>query len=363
MRIKMSKKKVLIAVGGTGGHVFPATSLGKALMENDIEVKFVGGGLIHNKYFDRKQFSFQEVTCGFLSTKNPLKLLRGMFQVGKGIIEGRKILKEFQPDIVVGFGSFYTFPILSAAKLSSLPIILHEQNAFPGRVNRLLSPYVKFTAVSMPNASKTLSGKVVQVEMPLKINQHLSKEEARKYYQLDPVMKTILIFGGSQGAGVMNTTFLRSIPALNDVQIIHFTGNPEMTHQAKEFYTKHGIASCVKDFEGSMNFAWSAADIAITRSGASTIAEAIEYEVPLIMCPFPKAMDNHQEKNADFMVQTVGGGEKILEKNLLPNELAKKIMELPIDKMKHSISKYKNNNKTPSLHSLVVETLGNLKPC
>jgi UDP-N-acetylglucosamine--N-acetylmuramyl-(pentapeptide) pyrophosphoryl-undecaprenol N-acetylglucosamine transferase len=356
----MSKKKVLIAVGGTGGHVFPAASLGKELIDNNVEVKFVGGGLLQNKYFDRKQFSFQEITCGFLSTRNPIKFLKGMLNVGRGILEGRKILKEFGPDVVVGFGSFYTFPILSAAKLtSSAPIILHEQNAIPGRVNRLLSPYVNFTAVSMPDASKVLAGNVRHVEMPLKVTHHISKEKARNHYGLAPEKRTILIFGGSQGAGVLNHTFLKSIPGLKDVQIIHFTGNSEMTLEAKEFYHKHQILSCVKDFEGSMNYAWSAADLAITRSGASTIAEAIEYEVPLIMCPFPKAMDNHQEKNADFMIQTVGGGEKILEKNLMPNELALQITGLPLDKMKQSIIEYKNNTKSPSLLSLVVEILGN----
>lgn len=353
----MPKKKVLIAVGGTGGHVYPATSLGKELSERGVEVKFAGGGLSKNKYFDRNQFSFNEITCGFLSTKNPIKLFSGMINVGKGLLESRKMLKEFQPDIVVGFGSFYTFPILSAAKFASIPIILHEQNAIPGRVNRILSPYVSLTAVSIPDASKHLSGKVIQVDMPLKIKNRLTKEEARKYYELDPKMKTILIFGGSQGSDAINQTFLKCVPFLKDFQVIHFTGNVQTTVMAKEMYQRYQIAYCVKDFEMHMECAWSAVDLAITRSGASTIAEAIEFEVPLLMIPFPKAMDNHQEKNADFMIQTVGGGDKLLEKNLHPSALAKKIMELPFEEMRVSISKFKEKNKNQSLFYLVSDLL------
>ncbi len=353
----MSKKRVLIAVGGTGGHVYPATCLGKELSEKGVEVKFVGGGLGKNKYFDRNQFAFQEITCGFLSTKNPFKLARGVFQVGQGMVEGRRILKEFKPDYVVGFGSFYTFPILSAAKLSSIPIILHEQNAVPGRVNKLLSPYVQFTAISIPDASKSLSGKVVPVEMPLKLKQHVSVAESRNYFKLDPLMKTVLIFGGSQGADAINQSFFECVPRLKDLQVIHFTGSSQTSRQAMEFYAKHQMRSCVKDFEPRMDYAWSAADVAITRSGAGTIAEAIEFEVPLIMIPFPQAMDNHQEKNADFMIRTVGGGEKILERNLKPNDLAKKILELPVEQMKKSIAQYKQNSQMQSLPELVYNLL------
>jgi UDP-N-acetylglucosamine--N-acetylmuramyl-(pentapeptide) pyrophosphoryl-undecaprenol N-acetylglucosamine transferase len=351
MRVNMSKKKVLIAVGGTGGHVYPATSLAKELLVMGVKVQFVGGGLSGNKYFDRNRFSFQEITCGFISTKNPFKLFHGMIHVGQGMYESWNILKEFKPDVVVGFGSFYTFPILTAAKLRSIPIILHEQNAFPGRVNRLLSPYASVTAVSIPDAAKHLSGNIVQVEMPLKLKGSFTKEEAREYFQLDPAKKTILVFGGSQGAQAINQTFLAA--GVKDFQVIHFTGKKEMTARAKEIYERDGIVSCVKDFEGQMDYAWSAADLAITRSGASTIAEAIEYEVPLIMIPFPQAMDNHQEKNADFMIDTVGGGKKILEKNLQPTILAKTIAEFPLQQMQHAIARYKEQKQPQSLYSVV----------
>jgi UDP-N-acetylglucosamine--N-acetylmuramyl-(pentapeptide) pyrophosphoryl-undecaprenol N-acetylglucosamine transferase len=353
----MYKQRVLIAVGGTGGHVFPAVSLGRELAERGVEVIFVGGGLSNNKFFDKEQFKFREIKCGFLSTANPLQLLRGMLNVGQGMLEARKVLKEFQPDVVVGFGSFYTFPILSTAKLLSIPIILHEQNAIPGRVNRLMSPYVACTAISMPDASKYLSGHVVQVGMPLKLKTRFTKVEARQHYKLDPTAKTILIFGGSQGANAINQTMLKSLPDLKNCQVIHFTGNNEDTQRAVEMYRGNKISSCVKDFETRMDCAWSAADLAITRSGASTIAEAIEYDVPLIMVPFAKAMDNHQEKNADFMIQTVGGGEKILEPHLRPDLLSKTIVELPHAQMKRSIMEYKGNTKSQTLYSLVDELL------
>ncbi len=357
----MRKKRVIIAAGGTGGHIYPAMSLGKELLEKGLEVHFAGGGLKNNQYFDRNIFPYTEITSGFLSTKNPLKLLRGMLQVAWGITQSRKLLKSFAPDMVIGFGSYHTFPILLAAKYSSVPIILHEQNAIPGRVNRIFAPSALFTAISIPDAEKKIPGKCNVVEMPLKIKSRFTKDVARKHFNLNPDVKTLLIFGGSQGAEGINRALLHMVPNIKEMQVIHFTGDPTTSTQARKLYLENSIPACVKEFENRMDLAWSAADLAITRSGASTIAEAIQYEVPLIMIPFPRAMDNHQDKNADFMINTVGGGFKINEQKAHGPQFFQLLHEIPIEKMTRSILEYKKNYGATGLSSLILDALGEKK--
>lgn len=349
--------KVVIAVGGTGGHVFPALSLGRQLREKGLEVVFIGGGLSQNKYFDHKSHTYHEVTCGFVSTLNPIRFITGVAKSLYGAFESRKLFKRYKTAIVIGFGSYYTVPALLAAKWSAIPFILHEKDAFPGRVNRLFSRFAFFTAISNPHTAKHLSGKTCEVDMSLMhrfSETPVTKEEARKHYKLHPHLKTILVFGGSQGAHSINQCFIDSISHLKDIQILHFTGNPEVTHRASQIYFQKKIPACVKDFENRMDMAWRASDLALTRAGACTIAESIEFEVPTLLVPFPGALDNHQEKNADFMV-SIKGSKKILEKDLSPIDLAHHITHLPLDEMKNALSHYNSSRKVTDLSTLICD--------
>lgn len=148
----MSKKKIILSAGGTGGHLFPAQVIASELKKS-CEVLFVGGGLSKSRYFQRDLFSFEEICCATFSLSKPWKIIQGGKTIFKGLIESRKILREFKPDIVVGFGSFYTLPILIAAIWAKIPIVLHEQNAIPGKVNRLFSRFAKMTAITFPKSA------------------------------------------------------------------------------------------------------------------------------------------------------------------------------------------------------------------
>lgn len=292
--------RILLSAGGTGGHIFPALALANELKaRHGCSILFTAGKLSKNPYFPHQQFAFKDVSCSS-------SLLKGVGSNCKGIFESIRIIKEYKPDAVIGFGSYYTLPTLAAASLLRVPILLHEANSIPGRVNRLFSPLAKKTWISFSEAKHRLSGSVELCKMPLR--EHfkmglISKEEAAAYFNLDSNLPTILIFGGSQGAKRINELFSESFLArLSAIQVIHFTGSKQDEDVFSKRYHTCGIRAYVKSFESRIDLAWAAADIAVTRAGASSLAEQWEYGVPGILIPYPEATDNHQDFNANDLV-------------------------------------------------------------
>lgn len=209
-------KKIIIAAGGTGGHIFPAQATAKKLfLENpNLEILFMAGKLSSNPYFKNSLFPTQSISCGAIAVKNPIKLAQNLVGMGRGIWESRTHIRKFQPDLVVGFGSYHTFPVLLAAKWEGIPIVLHESNSIPGKVNRLLAPLAHATCVQFPITATLLKGKTHIAAMPLREGYYkgsITREAAHKYYGLDPSRKTLLIFGGSQGAQGLNRFMLTEI--------------------------------------------------------------------------------------------------------------------------------------------------------
>jgi UDP-N-acetylglucosamine--N-acetylmuramyl-(pentapeptide) pyrophosphoryl-undecaprenol N-acetylglucosamine transferase len=389
-------RKILIATGGTGGHIYPAIGLAQQLLLEvpDTEILFVGGGLESNRYFDSKKFSSESISCGFFAGHAPLSFIKASLKISKGIWQSKQIIRKFMPDVVVGFGSFYAFPSIIAAKWMSIPIILHEANIIPGKVNRILAKWANVTGVHFPETVHLLKGKSVEVGVPLREgfkHSSMPKTEAIRYFGLNENKKTVLIFGGSQGAAAINRFVKgsfdclypecadsmhsngkkpvevedckRSHTSLPEIQVLHIAGEAKFTEELQKFYAQKGITACVKSFENRMDIAWQAADLAITRSGAGTIAEQLEFEVPGILIPFPRATDNHQEHNADFMVATVGGAVKFLENDSVPSRIALCITDLLKDEyalllaMQTAMNQYKKRARTRDLCSLVKEFL------
>lgn len=331
-------KRVLIATGGTGGHIYPAMALAQqfASKNKHAKVLFAGGKLDVNPYFDRESFDYCTIACGAFIGKSPLAWARSCLSISNGIRQSCKIIEEFKPDVVVGFGSYYSFPPLIAAKWKSIPIILHEANSIPGKVNKILAPFAFATGVHFPKTKALLKGSVHEVGMPLRQGfekNHIDKMQALNYFGLlsSSNEKVILIFGGSQGANVINQQFLTALNLIKNkpsLSVIHITGASKHKETLVDAYAKLGIPACVKEFEDHMHYAWQAADLAITRSGASSIAEQLEFEVPGILIPFARAADDHQNHNADFLVDTVRGAIKIEEKNLTPEKLAVELSKI-----------------------------------
>jgi UDP-N-acetylglucosamine--N-acetylmuramyl-(pentapeptide) pyrophosphoryl-undecaprenol N-acetylglucosamine transferase len=335
-----------------------------------IELLFIAEGLSKNPYFDRSRFSYKEIPSGSFSGRNPLKIIRSSSRIGKGFIRGIQILKEFKPDLVVGFGSYYTLPLLLAAKWAGVPIVLHEANAIPGKVNRLLARYVALTAIHFPQAADYLKGVVEEARMPLRKGYALnavSQEEAYSYFGLDPSRQTLLVFGGSQGSLAINRLVSQSIIKNKQLkehfQLLHFTGNEELAKETSRIYQNEKIPACVKAFECRMELAWEIADCLISRAGASTIAEQIEYEVPGILIPYPYATDLHQDANAQFLAK-MGGGLKIDEKRLQPGDLSKVLLSLTeneeskLTMMRQAIKKHKLHCTQPDFCDIIERYLG-----
>jgi undecaprenyldiphospho-muramoylpentapeptide beta-N-acetylglucosaminyltransferase len=362
-------KKVLIATGGTGGHIYPALGLAdelSTLMVN-CSIHIAGHELKKSPFLSEVPYTLHSISSSKLYLKNPFKLLGSFFKISKGIRQSLRLINDLKPDTVVGFGSFHTFPLLVAAIIKKVPIILHEGNAIPGRVNKLLSRYCHFTAVQFPEAIQHLRGEKKEALLPLRkrlTTVTLSQEEARKSLNLYPDRFTILIFGGSLGASFLNKLMEKTAPLLTDtfspLQIIHITGNhPEQTSQVREAYKKAGIASFVAPYHFDMGTLWKSADLSISRSGASTIREMIAFEVPAILIPYPHATDNHQAKNGLFISSKIGGGFMMLQKEASEEKLLSILEKLFSHKMatyramKQALKSYKKRVEKQSFAELI----------
>lgn len=356
-------KTIVIAAGGTGGHLFPAQALAEQLVHVSLDdsLLFIAGGLKTNRFFDRERFLYEEVPCSPLLSKNPLKMIKGVFNLIHATVKSIEILKEKKVSLVVGFGSYYTVPVILAARWLNIPIILHEANNIPGKANRLLGRFASCVALNFPNTASFFKGKTEVVGLPLRATfyrPNRSKESALTYYDLSSQKKVFLIYGGSQGAKAINDAIINFVENLSQfpLQIIHLTGNDTTTEYLKELYQKHNIKAAVKTFENNMHFAWTACDFFIGRSGASTVAESIECEVPGILIPYPYA-NQHQETNADFLINEVNSSIKISQQNLSVEALAKALRLFCDEKYLESKKKAIKDYKSRFIHKSFVDII------
>lgn len=335
-------KHILIATGGTGGHIFPAEALAKELTQDGNIVFFAGGKLSENKYFSKK-YPFENVTVG-TGLKDFKNILRG-------IQESFDLFKQFQPDVVVGFGSYYSFPVLAAAVLKRIPVVLYAADTKPGKVIRWLSPFSK--AVGLHFSGTPLKGEVVG--MPLRFDpRYVSKDQALNYYKLDAKIPICLVFGGSQGAKNLNELAFQALKKL-PFQVIHFTGSIEDTSRLSTEYFKAGVKAVVKTFENRMDYAWAASDIALTRSGAVSLAEEMAFKVPGVLVPYPHAMDDHQTLNAEILVK-MGFCDMKQEKDLNPEKLSE-LLENVWKTRQDRIKKLTSHQTPYTLKDLVIKSI------
>lgn len=364
-------EKIWISAGGTGGHLFPALALAAELRDRypEVEILFLGGGLASSRYFDRLQVPFVDIPCGSFVSKNPVAVLRSLSRIARGVIQSRQLLRVERPDVLVGFGSFFSFPPLVGAKWAGVPLVLHAADAIPGRVIRLMARHAALTVLQFPEAAAYLQGATAVAQMPLRAGLRcglLSREEACATLGLsgDKRVRTLLVFGGSQGARRINQVvgqMLQARPLPCAVQVLHYTGDVQVAEQLAQQYRNQGIVACVKPFEARMDLAWSAADIVIGRSGASTIAELCEFEVPGILIPYPHAMDNHQEHNARIL-ERAGGVRMLRERDVNVESLGDALVDLlkedgkRLGMMRDALRSMKSQRSKQSLCDLVMQT-------
>jgi len=342
----------LLSAGGTGGHLFPAQFLAQQLKQY-VEILFVAGGLDTTSFFDRCTYSYHDIPSATFSISHPWNMIRGSCKIAQGVRAARKILREYQPDLMVGFGSFHTLPVLLAASWMGIPFILHEQNVMPGKVNRLFAAKARWNALTFPSTSEYLKGKTQLVTMPAR---PCTTQDPWKYYGWEPGPATLLVYGGSQGAQALNDVMSQIAPRLSHYRILHFIGAQANLQKIQSCYDQHGITACVKHFEPNMHLALSIADLALCRAGASTICELVSHTLPALLIPYPHA-HNHQLHNAYYFAKTLKGGRYLEQHELDEKTLFLALSDLDLKVCRAHLQEHKKQQIAESFEALILRDL------
>lgn len=338
----MTKRNVLIAAGGTGGHLLPAQQLASQLQQLGVSVMFGGYGLEKSPYFKKELFAFREIASSTRISR-PLSLM-------KGVCQAIKLILRQNPDVVVGFGSYHSAPLLVAAAILRKKIVLYEANRTMGKVNRWMAPFATSIGVQFPLVGNT-DPKIVPVPLlpwgPSK--GRLPVASARQSYGLDPDVFTLLVFGGSQGAQFLNEIMPKVAKRMGKVQVIHLAGNEMAAAQVK--YT---VPACVKPFETNMQSAYSAADAVVCRSGAGAIAELIRFSVPSLLIPYPNSADDHQRLNAEYL-SNFGGAVFLEQKEASEDGIVEQLQTIDLRAMQLALRSLNGqNNEMRQFYELVL---------
>ncbi|MBK9139762.1 MAG: undecaprenyldiphospho-muramoylpentapeptide beta-N-acetylglucosaminyltransferase [Verrucomicrobia bacterium] len=292
---------VAIACGGTGGHFFPGLAVGEELLARGCRVTL----LVSRKEVDQRSASAAAgMTVDALPAvawqRNPIRFLAGLRESYRA---ARRLFAEFEPAAVLSMGGFTGVGPALAARRSRVPVFLHEANSLPGRANRWLAHVAEGVFVYFPDAAGRISHQQVRVTgMPVRSQFEPADAAAcRAALRLDPHRAVLLVMGGSQGAEPINQALLAALPELSeqepDLQFIHLTGANGVDAVAAA-YRGQGRRAFVAPFLTEMELAFGAATLAVTRAGASSLAEQAAMRLPAILIPYPHAADNHQYFNA-----------------------------------------------------------------
>ncbi len=325
--------RVVIAGGGTGGHLFPGIAIAQEFLAKNAEnsVLFVGTGKqFEVSILSETGFAHRRITAEGFKGRGVWHQLVSILKVPKGIVESILILKDFKPHIVIGVGGYSAGPLVMGARLLGIKIVLHEQNILPGITNRILSRfadriYVSFAETIMGVTPKKIrfTGNPVRKEIVqcAETLRHADIQASKKEKKF-----TILILGGSQGAHSINMALLEALEYLEsreNIFLVHQTGEQD-EKQVKQRYDEYGIENDTRAFFKDMARQYQNADLIICRAGATTVAEIKAVGKGVIFIPFPFAADNHQVLNARSL-EKAGAAEMILEKDLSGNVLAERI--------------------------------------
>ena len=317
--------RVLIAGGGTGGHVIPALAVARELKARySAEVLFVGTARgMENRLVPQAGFPLELVQVGALKNVSLATRLRTLFDLPRAVLQARRIIRRFRPDVVVGVGGYASGPAMAAAILGRIPTLAFEPNLVPGFANRVVGRWVSAGAVHFEQTRGYFrNARVVGVPVrPEFFNVSVSTQSHPP---------TLLVFGGSQGAHAINQVVPAAISAvrgrLPDLRVIHQTGERDY-RDVQAAYSRAGVPAEVSAFIDGMPQAFAQADLLVCRSGASTVAEVTAAGKPAIFVPFPRAADDHQRRNAEAIAEA-GAAVLIPESELTPERLAKTVTEL-----------------------------------
>lgn len=320
--------RVIIAAGGTGGHIFPGVAIAREFRRRDPggAILFVGTSRgLESKIVPREGFDLELIQVGALKGVSVIERTRSLSQLPTSFVAALRILRRFRPDVVIGVGGYSSGPTLLMAALSKVPTMVVEPNAMPGFTNRVLARFVKAAALTFEEGKKYFGGRGHVIGNPVRGDfARLKKKERGEKLHL-------LIFGGSQGAHAINVAVTGALPLLAErrgsLVITHQTGEKDFD-MVKRAYGDGGFEDAdVRPFIEDMAGHFERADVLVCRSGATTVAEVAAAGKAAIFVPFPFATDDHQRKNAEAFVRA-GAGRMVLQAELTPERLAGEITRL-----------------------------------
>ncbi len=337
--------KIIISGGGTGGHIFPAIAIARALeqMRPGTEILFVGAnGRMEMEKVPAAGYKIQGLDIAGISRSNMLKNFSLPLKVLKSVNRAKEIISQFNPDAIVGVGGYASGPTLWAGIRKHIPTLVQEQNSYPGVTNKILSRHVKKICVAYPGMEKFFpKNKIIVTGNPVRqdIAELQSKRNAAsEYFGFKDAGFTVLVIGGSLGARTINESIAASLDLLakNNIRLVWQTGKHYYT-QAQEMQKKYTNIR-VYDFISKMDYAYAVADAVVSRAGAISLSELCITGLPSILVPSPNVSEDHQTKNA---MELVNHNAALMIKDVsAQSELGNAVVKLAKDKtMRESLSK------------------------
>jgi len=307
-------KKIIIAGGGTGGHIFPAIAIANAILKQEpqTEILFVGAkGKMEMEKIPQAGFKIEGLDIAGFNRSSLIKNIGLPFKLVKSFLQVRRIFRSFKPTVVIGVGGYSSFPVLRLAQAKGIPSFIHESNSFAGKSNIMLGKKATGIFVASDGMEKFFpANKILVSGNPVRESiskSAVSREQGMWFFGLDPAKKTVLSVGGSLGAKSINEALAKELDLFekNNLQLIWQTGKPYAAKGTEAAKGKTNIWA--GDFINRMDFAYAAADLVISRSGAMAIAELCVMKKAVIFVPFPFAAEDHQTVNAKNLVDKNAG--------------------------------------------------------
>ncbi len=326
--------RVVIAGGGTGGHLYPGIAVARELQARraDSTVSFAGTAKgIESRVIPREGYALDLIRSGGLKGKSISALVRGLAMVPLSLLDAWRIVSTRRPDLVIGVGGYSSGPVVFVAALRGVPTMLLEQNAVPGLTNRLVGPLVKAAAVTFESTRSFFGEKAFVSGNPVRA-EFFAAPGAGEASGFDHSGTRALVFGGSQGAHAINVAMVEAAPRLAadpDLRLTHQTGERDV-EMVRSAYRQAGFSADVEPFLFDMGRQLGQADLVVCRAGATTLAEIAAAGKAAILIPLPTATDDHQRKNAEAMASR-GAAEVLLQNDLSGPVLAQRILTLARD--------------------------------
>ncbi|MBN47194.1 MULTISPECIES: undecaprenyldiphospho-muramoylpentapeptide beta-N-acetylglucosaminyltransferase [unclassified Methylophaga] len=325
--------RVLIMAGGTGGHVFPALAVAEELRTRSVDIEWIGTERgIESRLVPAAAFKLNLIPIKGLRGNGLFGWLVAPFRILRAVLESGKVIKRFQPDVVIGLGGFASGPGGLAAWLSGKPLIIHEQNAIAGLTNRLLAKIARQVLQGFEN-SFTQTVKTRWVGNPVRKQIEQLAEPQVRYAARTKQSTKVLVLGGSLGAKSLNQVVPRALAMLKTkhvIEVTHQCGDSHFT-DCQQAYEQAGVDGTVTKFIDDMAKAYGEADLVICRAGALTVAEVAAAGVAAILVPYPYAVDDHQTHNAQAL-KDAGAALLINDSDLNPEDLAASLLSLLDDR-------------------------------